>query len=78
MSLNSNSSNQIESRRWAVVEGDKSNRRYLSRFVNHQPYFANKLEAALVFDDRDSASKYAARCSDYSGQRYGVVNIQYE
>lgn len=73
-----NATAQIESRQWAVADVDKTNRRYLSRFVNQQPYFANKLEAALVFDDRDSAAKYADRCSEYSGRRYGVVNIQYE
>lgn len=65
-------------RGYAVVTVEKRNRRYLSRFVNHQPYFANKKELALVFVDRDLAAVYAARCSDYTGHKYGVVNIAYE
>lgn len=65
-------------RGYAVVTVDKNNRRYLSRLVNHQPYFANKTELALIFDDRNLAAVYAARCSDYTGHKYGVVNIAYE
>lgn len=65
-------------RGYVVATVNKHNRRYLSRLVNHQPYFANKTELALIFNDRDLASSYAARCSDYTGDKYGVVNIAYE
>lgn len=65
-------------RGYAVVTLEKENRRYLSQFVNHQPYFANKNELALIFDDRKLAQVYANRCAEYSGEKYGVVNIAYE
>lgn len=65
-------------RGYAVVTVKKENRRYLSRFVNHRPYFANKTELALIFDDRNLAANYAAKCTEYSGIKYGVVNIAYE
>lgn len=65
-------------RSYAVVTVEKENRRYLSRFMNYQPYFTNKKEAAMSFDDRKLAHTYANRCTGYSGEKYGVVNIAYE
>lgn len=65
-------------RDYAVATVKKENRRYLSRFVNHQPYFSTRKEIALVFEDREAAQLYANRCAEYSGKKYGVVNIAYE
>lgn len=63
---------------YVVGTVDKVNRRYFSKFINSRPYFANKEEIATLFDTRKMAEEVAAKCSDYSGMRYVVINIRAE
>lgn len=63
---------------YVVATIEKEKRRYLSRFVNYQPYLTDKKDAAMIFYDRHEAEECAARCVNYTGIKFGVVNYMYE